>query len=48
MRAMDPREGALVESLLITEQRLDGNLRALVKLLGVKRKYVSPDRSIIA
>lgn len=48
LRAMDPREDAVVDVLLITEEPLDGNLRALAKLIGVKHKCISPDRKTIS
>lgn len=47
MRAMDPRENAIVKSLLITEDSLDGTLKALAKQLSVKCMTVSEDRMTI-
>lgn len=47
MQAMDPREDAIVNALLVTEEPLDGTLKALAKQLGVRHKLVSPDRKTI-
>ncbi len=47
MKAMDPREDAVVSALLVTEDKLDGTLKALAKQLGIKHKRVSPDRKTI-
>jgi len=47
MQAMDPREDAVVNALLVTEAPLDGTLKALAKQLGVRHKLVSPDRKTI-